>query len=250
MNPRKRAREESCPGTATQTRTIACTLQTHVVVVIHVSALLDQIRHQLDHALLSRIKERMLGPVLAQRCLDLVVLGTVEGSFPALKRAGVSAGAWRARACMCGPSPSLALPRRTLLPRHSNTDAHDCVHTSPCIPWRAHTWHAGTRAHSAMPTPAARPRHLPRPSPRRRRRAVAASVPPQHARARRHSASSSSRAGEQACGQRRGHSDKSGLGRRRRSPAQGTLHSGHAPAQAHCNRGSHDIYIFTNIRNI
>ena len=99
-----RARACMC-GTATQTRTIACTLQTHVVFVIHVSALLDQVRHQLDHALLSRIKERMLGPVLAQRCLDLVVLGTVEGSFPALKRTGVSAGAWRARACMCGPSP-------------------------------------------------------------------------------------------------------------------------------------------------
>ncbi len=137
------------------------------------------------------------------------------------------------------PSPSLALPRRKLLPRHSNTDAHDCVHTSPCILWHAQTWHAGTRAHTATPTPAARPRHLPRPLPRRRRRAVAASAPPQHARPRRHSASWSSRPGEQACGQRRGHSDKSGLGRRRRSPAQGTLHSGHAPAQAHCNRGSH-----------
>ena len=126
-----------------------------------------------------------------------------------------------------------------LLPWHSHTDAHDCVHTSPCIPWRAHTWHAGTRAHTATPTPAARPRHLPCPSPPRRRRAVAASAPPQHARIWRHSASWCARTGEQACGQRRGHSDKSGLGRRRRSPAQGTLHSGHAPAQAHCNRGSH-----------
>ena len=189
------------------------TVQTHLVVFIHVSALLDQVRHHLDHALLSRIKERMLGPVLAQRCLDLVVLGPVEGSLAVLKRAGVSAGAWRGRACMCGPSPSLALPRRTLLPRHSNTDAHDCVHTSPCIPWRAHTWHAGTRAHTATPTPAARPRHLPCSSPRCRRRAVAASAPPQHARKRRHSASWCSRTGEQACGQRRGHSDKSGLGR-------------------------------------
>ncbi len=140
---------------------------------------------------------------------------------------------------MCGPSPSLALPRRTLLPRHSHTDAHDCVHTSPCIPWRPHTWHAGTRAHTATPTPAPRPRHLPRSLPPRRRRAVAASAPPQHARQRRHSASWCARSGEQACGQRRGHSDKSGLGRRRRSPAQGTLHSGHAPAQAHCSRGSH-----------
>ena len=83
------------------------------------------------------------------------------------------------------------------------------------------------------------PRHLPRPLPQRRRRAVAASAPPQHARARRLRASWCSRTGEQACGQRRGHSDKSGLGRRRPSPAQGTLHSGHAPAQAHCNRGSH-----------
>jgi hypothetical protein len=75
---------------------------------IHVSALLDQVRHQLDHALLSRIKERMLGPVLAQRCLDLVVpndeVGVVESGFAELKQPGVSAGAWRGRACMCGPS--------------------------------------------------------------------------------------------------------------------------------------------------
>ena len=110
------------------------TVQTHVFFFIHVSALLDQVRHQLDHALLSRIKERMLGPVLAQRCLDLVVLGQVQSGCAPLKRAGVSAGAWRGRTCMCGPCPSLALPRRTLLPRHSHTDAHDCVHTSPCIP--------------------------------------------------------------------------------------------------------------------
>ena len=41
------------------------------------------------------------------------------------------------------------------MPRHSNTDAHDCVHTSPCIPWRTHTWHAGTRARNATRTPAA-----------------------------------------------------------------------------------------------
>ena len=105
--------------------------------------------------------------------------------------------------------------------------------------WRPHTWHAGTRSHSAMPTPAARPRHLHCSSPPHWHRAVAASAPPQHARTRRQSASWCARTGEQACGQRRGHSDKSGLGRRRRSPAQGTLHSGHAPAQAHCNRGSH-----------
>ena len=115
------------------------TVQTHVVFFVHVSALFDQVRHHLDHALPSRIKERMLGSVLAQRCLDLVVSGKVEGSSAVLKRAGVSAGAWRGRACMCGPSPSLALPRRTLLPRHSNTDTHDCVHTSTCILWRKQT---------------------------------------------------------------------------------------------------------------
>jgi hypothetical protein len=56
---------------------------------------------------------------------------------------------------MYGPSPSLALPCSTLLPRHSNTDSHDCVHTSPWIPGRPHTWHADTRAHTATPTPAA-----------------------------------------------------------------------------------------------
>jgi hypothetical protein len=167
----------------------------------------------------------MLGPVLAQRCLDLLILDPVESGLAPLKQPGVSAGAWRGRACLCGPSPSLALPRRTLLPRHSHTDAHDCVHTSPCILWRAQTWHAGTRAHTATPTPASRPRHLPSSSPPRRRRAVAASAPQQHARTRRLRASWFSSTGEQACGQRRGQSDKSGLGRRRRSLAQVTLHS-------------------------
>ena len=110
---------------------------------------------------------------------------------------------------MCGPCPSLALPRRTLLPRHSHTDAHDCVHTSPCILWRTHTWHASTRVHTTTSTPAAHPQHLTCSSPTRRRRAVAASAPPQHARHRRPSASWSTRSGEQACGQRRGHRELS-----------------------------------------
>jgi hypothetical protein len=82
-----------------------------------------QVLHQLDHALLSRIKERMLGPVLAQRCLDLVVLGQVESGFAPLKRAGVSAVRGEGvHACAAHLHPSLY--------RHSNTDAHDCVHTS------------------------------------------------------------------------------------------------------------------------
>jgi hypothetical protein len=141
--PHSRARLRACCNRGSHGRPRLCrsgqdTFQTHVVFFIHVSALLDQVRHQLDHALLSRIKERMLGSVLAQRCLDLLLLdliiapffGEVESGFAALKRAGVSAGAWRGRACMCGPSPSLALPRRTLLPRHSHTDAHDCEHAA------------------------------------------------------------------------------------------------------------------------
>ena len=74
--------------------------------------------------------------------------------------------------------------------------------------------------------------------PKDKRRAPAASAPPQHALKRRLRASWCSRTGDQACGQRRGHSDKSVLGRRRHSLAQGTLHSGHAPAQACCNRWS------------
>ena len=151
-----------CLGTATQTRTIACTLQTHVVFFIHVSAVLDQVRH-------------------------------------------------------------------------TQTRTIACTHLHAYYGAHKHGMHALSRT----PTPALRPRHLPRPSPLRRRRAVAASAPPQHARTWRQRASWFLRTGEQACGQRRGHSDKSGLGRRRRSPAQGTLHSGHAPAQAHCNRGSH-----------
>ena len=109
--PHRRARLRACCNRGSHGLPRLCrsgqdTVQTHEVFFIHVSALLDQVRHQLDHALLSRIKERMLGPVLAQRCLDLVVLGQVEGSVAVLKQPGVSAGAWRGRACMCGPSPS------------------------------------------------------------------------------------------------------------------------------------------------
>ena len=111
--PHSRARLRACCNRGSRGRPRLCrsgqdTVHTHVVFFIHVSALLDQVRHQLDHALLSRIKERMLGSVLAQRCLDLLLLdlitaafGAVESGFAALKRAGVSAGAWRGRACMC-----------------------------------------------------------------------------------------------------------------------------------------------------
>lgn len=45
-----------------------------VVFFIHVSALLDQVRRHLEHAHVSRIKERMFDSVLTQRCLDLLVL--------------------------------------------------------------------------------------------------------------------------------------------------------------------------------
>ena len=147
----------------------------------------------------------------------------------------------RVHACAAHLHPSLYLAARCCpgTATQTRTIASTHLHTYYGGAWRAQTWHAGTRAHTATPTPAARPRHLPVPSPPRRRRAPAASAPPQHARERRQSASWSTRPGEQACGQRRGHSDKRGLGRRRRSPAQGTLPSGHAPAQAHCNRGSH-----------
>jgi hypothetical protein len=185
----------------------------------------------------------MLASVLAQLCLDLLVRGVVESGFAVLKRAGVSVGAWRGRACMCGPSLSLALwsygyghgalpaviparrglPHRTLLPRQIHTHAHDFVHTSPCTLWRAQTWHTSVPA---------RPLHLHCPSPRRRRRGPAASAPPQGACARRLCASWCPRTGEQACGQRRGHSDQSCLGRPRSPYSRGTLHSGHAPAQA------------------
>jgi hypothetical protein len=54
---------------------------------VHVSALLDKVRHQLEHALVSRMKQRILGSVLAQHFPDLLVLvieGPVEGSSPFL----------------------------------------------------------------------------------------------------------------------------------------------------------------------
>ncbi len=51
------------------------------------------------------LHQRMLGSVLAQRCLDLLLLdliiavfGVVESGLAALKRAGLSVGAWRGRA--------------------------------------------------------------------------------------------------------------------------------------------------------
>ena len=107
-----RARACMC-GTATQTRTIACTLQTHVVFFIHVSALLDQVRHQLDHALVSRIKERMLGSVLAQGCLDLVVLGQVESGFAPLSGQGCQRMRGEGvHACAAHLHPSLYLAAR------------------------------------------------------------------------------------------------------------------------------------------
>jgi hypothetical protein len=90
-------------------------------------------KHQEEHVLVL-VGDVDLRKVLRKRGLDLLLLdlitavfGKVESGFAVLKRAGVSAGAWRGRACMCGPSPSLVLPRRTLLPRHSNTDACVCV---------------------------------------------------------------------------------------------------------------------------
>ena len=98
-----------------------------------------------------------------------------------------------ANACAHGPDGKAftypSMHSGALLPRHGNTDAHDCVHTSPCRLWRAQTWHAGTRARNVTPTPAARPRHLQCSSPPRRRRAVAASAPPQHTRTLRFGAS-------------------------------------------------------------
>jgi hypothetical protein len=77
--------------------------------------------------------------------------------------------------------------------------------------------------HTAMPTPTARPRHLPRSLNLLSSRAIAASEPPQHVQRRRLRASWCTNPGEQACSRRRGHSDKTGLGRRLLSPTQVTL---------------------------
>ena len=100
---------------------------------VSVSLFVCSLGYELRGAHAGRQQQRVPG----KDCLDLLFLDVitavfrvVEGDFAVLKRAGVSAGAWRGRACMCGPSPSLALPRRTLLPRHSHTDAHDCEHAA------------------------------------------------------------------------------------------------------------------------
>ena len=168
----------------------------------------------------------------------------MQAGVPVLEsRRAVSGGATATRAASAGGdalprrapcTPSLYLAARCCPGTATQTRTIACTHLHAFYGAHKHGMQALARA-----TPRGRPRHLPCSSPPRRRRAVAASAPPQHARTRRQSASWCTRTGEQACGQRRGHSDKSGLGRRRRSPAQGTLHSGHAPAQAHCNRGSH-----------
>jgi hypothetical protein len=130
---------------------------------------------KLRGAHLGRQQQRVFG----KDCLDLLLLdiiavssGDVESGFAVLKRAGVSAGAWRGRACMCDhacASPSLALPRRTLLPRHSHTVAHDCEHAATGGRMGApvyaeadktrlrHTWRAGVRS-AAGPQRQERPR--------------------------------------------------------------------------------------------
>jgi hypothetical protein len=76
-------------------------VQTDFVFSVHVSALLDKVRHQLEHAVLSRMNQRMFGSVLAQRCLDLLVLGVVEGVSAVLKRAGLSVDAGRLHTFRC-----------------------------------------------------------------------------------------------------------------------------------------------------
>ena len=127
------------------------------------------------------------------------------------------------KSCTHGALPAViparrGLPHRTLLPRQIHTHTHDCVHTSPCILRCAQTWHpcilqqvvawAPSRAmHPKLGSKApsrptinvpARPRHLPRRSPRHRRRGPAASAPPQDARKRKRGARWVPRSEEQA----------------------------------------------------
>ena len=97
----------------------------------------------------------MLGSVLAQRCLDLLLLdlitavfGPVERSSAVLKRAGVSAGAWGggATATRAASAGGDALPRRapctpdTHQPKHTATDGR--MGALPCYaastPMHAH----------------------------------------------------------------------------------------------------------------
>ena len=112
--------------------------------------------------------------MLAQRCLDLLVPRDAESALAELKRAGVSVGAWRGRACMCGPSPPLAVWSygygKVMCARSSasgntgetsSTSPHAAASAQPHrrallrahitlygahILWRAQTWHAGKRA--------------------------------------------------------------------------------------------------------
>ncbi len=89
-------------------------------------------KHQEEHVLVL-VGDVDLRKVLRKRGLDLLLLdliiavfGAVESGSAALKRAGVSAGAWRGRACMCGTLHQGVAwgPPSTLLPRHARGQRH------------------------------------------------------------------------------------------------------------------------------
>jgi len=67
-----------------------CRCKTHPVLLIHVRTLLDELRHHFEHAILRRMKEGVLAPVLAQHRLHVFPFGTIERRFAVLPEAGVS----------------------------------------------------------------------------------------------------------------------------------------------------------------
>jgi hypothetical protein len=113
------------------------------------------------------VLRRDVGAVVQQRLhhRKMPALGGCVQAGPLLleSRRAVSGGATATRAASPGgdalPRGAPCTPHRTLLPRQSHTDSHDCVLTSPCILWLAQTWRAGTRARRhahASATPACR----------------------------------------------------------------------------------------------
>jgi hypothetical protein len=162
--------------------------------------------------------------------------GCVQAGPPVLEsRRAVSGGATAARAASAGGD---ALPRGACTPythKHKHAAAGSRMGALPCYaPYTSMHSQVGEWACQRL-TLGDSPCLLPQYS----RRPLRGPAQPQGASPRRQSASWSPRSGEQACGQRQRHSGKSGLGRRRRPPARGTLHTVHAQAQACCSRQSH-----------
>ena len=78
------------------------TCTTHLVLLIHVGTLLDELRNIFGHVVLRRSKERVLAAMLAQHRLHVILLGLVERSLAFLRGGVVSARLVRGNALVRG----------------------------------------------------------------------------------------------------------------------------------------------------